>query len=288
MLSVVIIYIDYTVVLPSQQPEYSPKNSLLVALRAVNISMYKLIITAGCSFSESHCWPGALADYIGSDHCEFQHYAVSGQGNELIQKKVTSAVIRALQRFQPEEIAVFVMWSSVDRRGFHISDLGRELIARNSDRRSALQFTDLSGQLVEGSGWYHCQISRMDNHITKTYYNFLHSTASAVHVTLENILLLNLLLERSRIFNRQMVIMSQIIDDLTEFQTSEIAGHLFASIDWTQFDLIGEYDYLKAQADPGQYFTEDQWHPNARGHELWFEQRLLPWLTGHQSHGHDQ
>jgi len=257
-----------------------------VALRAVNICMYKLIITTGCSFSvEEDTWVCDLERYYRAVNpdCEFQHLAVSSQGNELIQKKATRAVLSAVSRYQPEEVALFVMWSTHDRRAFYLPKHTRATIHSQVVDSNPVppQYTDFAGQSQPGSGWYHCHGStRGQNPVADFYYSHMHSLELGVHVTLENMLILALLGRQTGIVCHQMMIMTQIYQQIVTHNQHDLCGHLKSALDWSGFDLVGELDWLRAQPHSDQYFRADGWHPNRRGHGLWFQQRLLPTLTG--------
>jgi hypothetical protein len=253
-----------------------------VALRAVNICMYKLIITSGCSFSENtDTWVCDLERYYRAVNpaCEFQHLAVASQGNELIQKKATRAVLSAVSRFKPEEVALFVMWSTHDRRAFYLPARTRSQITETSTVPQ--QFTDLSSQPRVGAGWYHAHGSTWGrNPVSDFYYSQIHSLDLGVHVTLENMLTLNLLLNQKGVRCYQMMIMTQIYQQILAHSQHDLCGHLYSALDWREFDTVGELDWLRAQPHSDQYFRADGVHPNSVGHELWFQQRLVPRISG--------
>jgi hypothetical protein len=244
--------------------------------------MYKLIITSGCSFSVGEdTWVCDLERYYRAVNpsCEFQHLAVPSQGNELIQKKATRALLSALSRYRPEEIALFVMWSTHDRRGFYLPEYTRsQIVETNTVPR---QFTDLSSTPVAGSGWYHAHGSTFGkNPVSDFYYSSIHSLELGVHTTLENMLTLNLLAGLHGIDTWQMMILTTVYEQILELSQSELCGHLYSAIDWRGFDLVGEHDYLRSLESQTGLFQPCQWHPNRRGHGLWFQQRLLPRITG--------
>jgi hypothetical protein len=255
-----------------------------VALRAVNICMYKLVITSGCSFSENtDTWVCDLERHYRSlnPDCEFQHLAVSSQGNELIQKKATRAVVAAVSRFRPEEIAVFIMWSTHDRRAFYLPEHTRETIHCQVVDSNPVppQYTDFAGQSQSGAGWYHTHGSTWgQNPVADFYYSHMHSLELGVHVTLENMLILALLVRQTGIVCHQMMIMTQIYQQIITHSQHDLCEHLWSALDWSSVDTVGELDWLRAQPSSDQYFRGDGVHPNSVGHELWFQQRLLPGL----------
>jgi hypothetical protein len=250
--------------------------------------MYKLIITSGCSFSSvegGDTWVCDLERYYRAVNpsCEFQHLAVASQGNELVQKKATRAVLSAVSRYRPEEVALFVMWSTHDRRAFYLPEHTRDLVRIPVFDNNPIppQFTDLSGVVQSGSGWVHVHGStRGQNPVADFYYSHMHSLELGVHVTLENMLIVALLVRQTGIACCSMMIMTQIYHSILEQRASNLSGHLYSAMDWSSVDLVGELDYLRSQPDPDQYFMGDGWHPNRQGHSLWFQQRLLPRISG--------
>lgn len=245
--------------------------------------MYRTVITAGCSFSAGvDSWPVFLEQHLSRLHpgCEFQHFGVASQGNELIQKKATRALLSALERYRPEEIAVFVMWSTHDRKSLYLPWTTRETMNVSYWQGAGTkQFTDLQGRVTDPghAGWYHMHGSRADNNpVTEHYYSMIHHFELGVHTTLENMLTFNLLVEKTGVACWQMLIMSAVYEQIQSQSQSELSGHLYRAIDWTRFDLRGEYDYLQSQASPRRYFQPDGWHPNRPGHGQWLRACLLP------------
>ena len=88
----------------------------------------KKIITSGCSFSQTKTttpWPNHLKTYINSidNSVEFIHRGLMGQGNELIQKKSMKAACDLISKgTDSSSIAIFVMWSGIDRKTFYVEN----------------------------------------------------------------------------------------------------------------------------------------------------------------------
>jgi len=77
----------------------------------------KLLITAGCSFSQvpnrDITWPVPLNKAIGG---EVMYLGQGGAGNGIISRKVIYHVTEALKTHKPEELLVGIMWSGCERR----------------------------------------------------------------------------------------------------------------------------------------------------------------------------
>jgi hypothetical protein len=175
------------------------------------------------------------------------------------------------------------MWTTHDRRGFYLPEETRDLIEITVVDNNPIpqQFTDLSGQALSAAGWVHCHGSTAGkNPVSDHYYSYIHSLELGLHTTLENMLLLDLLVRQTGIFCCSMMIMDSVYDLIVQHSQHDLCEHLHSAIDWTKVDLQGEYDYLRSQPSPDQYFRSDGWHPNRQGHSLWFQQRLVPRLTG--------
>jgi hypothetical protein len=258
-----------------------------------------LVITNGCSFSSgTHTWTACVeSHYRGQNpRCEFLHLAVPSQGNELIQKKTLRAVQQAQSRFNPEEIAVFVMWTTHDRKAYYLPETSTarltDLWSLNSEHRWRQQFADLDNRIVpgrsgtgvvelgSGPGWYHMHGSTMNSDIiSKIYYTLVHDLELGVHTTLENQLFLELFLDQAGVQYQPMMISSGIYQDMFELRDHNLVEHLWASISWTKYITEGQSDFLRAQPDSARYFYNDHEQPNSWGNQLWFEPVLLPRIS---------
>ena len=91
--------------------------------------MIKHLITGGCSFSHGPFpqdnWTGKLENNLRelNPNLTREHTGYLSQGQELIQKKVTLAIMDALDKgISSSDILVVVMWSGTYRKAFYIDN----------------------------------------------------------------------------------------------------------------------------------------------------------------------
>ena len=91
--------------------------------------MIKHLITGGCSFSHGPFpqdnWTGKLENHLReiNPNLTTEHTGYLSQGQELIQKKVTLAIMDTLDKgISSSDILVVVMWSGTYRKAFYIDN----------------------------------------------------------------------------------------------------------------------------------------------------------------------
>ncbi len=175
----------------------------------------KLIITTGCSFTDKwtrHAWNFHLQNYMTEyyPNVKFKHVGMSSQGQELIQKKATLAVMEELDNYAPNEIAVIAMWSGTERRSFYIDNKtyidniiniwkdkkiswGYQFFNLHSEaeKRTTIQidesrFTDYN----PNGGWYITSHLADDSDLTKEVILSTETIIGPATVSLENIIFL--------------------------------------------------------------------------------------------------
>lgn len=268
---------------------------------------YRHIITSGCSFSEPtrYSWVDQLESYIKKidPKISFDHRGLSSQGQDLIQKKAAHAIFEALRKgYKPEEIAVFVMWSSIDRKSFYIDnpDMIEDIVQnwKGSIQGWALQFGDFKNksnnlQQVKTSapennnivyynkngGWFITSAHVKDEvSFVKNYFMMGKESISPglVNDNLENILYLQYLCKSKGIKLYQQFFMDNIIEDLRRHKNHEIVQYLYDDLDLNTFisdkSCYGYLEYNEA------HFRTSSRHPNALGHKVWLHEVMLPKL----------
>lgn len=275
----------------------------------------KKVITCGCSFSDStpdgngnlQTWPFQLKNELDEQniHLNYTHRGLPSQGQELIQKKTTLAIIEALKEYGPEEIAVIVMWSGTERKSFYVdnTDLIKH-IADNWNKSKIfwhLQFADLKNELSEKEqikdagpnyfynkkeGWYICAFGRDNNKLTDGYFYANNSNIAAVHISIENIIFLQNFCKAKGIKIFQQFYKSYSYLDIEQNQNHQIVGYLFNELDEkTIISKQGMHDFL-IDHDPVNFLTEPQpgmgkygTHPKNTGAIFYVKNKLIPRLN---------
>jgi len=259
--------------------------------------MIKKIITCGCSFSDYKTvftWPHILEKRLG-DSIEYEHLGLSSQGNDLIQKKLSLAVMESLEKYKPEEILVIPMWSGTERKAFYVNNTVE--IQRIVDTWAPkncwweTQFADLKNYLnspkevrtsngwmanynTEG-GWYICSFSINDDSIGSTFFRITTDRIHAVHETIENIISLQNLCKINGVNLVHQFYMNNVFDDIEEHKTHQLVNYLYKQFDKTlMVDHQSIHGYLNG--DTNFFMSPTDSHPNEVGHTRWVTQVLLP------------
>lgn len=266
----------------------------------------KKIITGGCSFStvgKGNCttWPCVMQDIY--PHISFRHTAFMAQGQELIQKKVSLAVIEELENFENYEIAVLVMWSGTYRKCFYVNNEHfiknlEDTWLKNNRFGIVPQLLDLYNNIPQqeqkthkGSkfnlflnykkGWYSfnpahdTNDSKFVEEYTKTFIDELPSTITSI----ENIIMLQNLCTIKKIKLYHSFYMSETYNDIVIHKDNSNINYLYKQLDKDSIvSTIGIFDYLKSYNDES-YFDLDKIHPSRKGHEKWTKEILIPKLT---------
>lgn len=278
----------------------------------------KKIITCGCSFSDSmYSWNMQLENYFTG--IDFEHLGMGSQGNELIQKKTSLAVIESLEKYKPEEILVLVMWSGTERKTFYINNPETIDEARNNGFRIwGKQLADLknnithkeeiteTGGVVEFNrlgGWFNSNFLYPGINLTKEYFNSTVDIINAVHTTIENIIMLQNICKLHNVKLYQQFYRSYVYEDILNNQHNQIIGYLYKQLDYsTIISTTGIFEYLRdsierkpatnkwehimnfvfkdTSSNSDKYFiSREDVHPNQLGHNRWLTEVIIPRLT---------
>lgn len=269
---------------------------------------YKKIITSGCSFSDPETpftWPLQLENYINRlyPNVKFDHRGLSSQGQELIQKKAIHAAEQALaEGYDPSEIAVFVMWTSNDRKSFYVDNPDFiDMLVENwkkSIQGWQYQLADLANQLPDKKvitskgtgynlipynskgGWLitSCHVAD-DIPMMRDYFmmSLNANSVSAVNISLENIIFLQSYCKAKGIKLYQQYTIPWMYEDFLGHKNHPAVEYLFKQLDMSNF--ISEksmYSFLEGNVECFKGTTHS--HPNGLGHRIWLTEVMLPYL----------
>jgi len=269
---------------------------------------YKKIITCGCSFSDPitpYTWVNLLERNLKRIYPElmFDHRGLSSQGNQLIQKKTTHAIHKALNEgYKPEEICVIVMWSGHERRSFYINnkDTMKQILDHWSKNKAIyqLQFGNLenSGKNIidlgspssdfhipyntEG-GWYMTGGWHNEIPFLKEYLMFCDGIEESIILSLENMVMLQSICKTKNIKLYEQFYMDGVHSCIEDHKDHSECKHLYDLLDKSNYVTTQSmHGYLKSiEVEDTQYFkTKSDPHPNAHGHLIWLSNILLPHL----------
>jgi hypothetical protein len=272
---------------------------------------YKKIITSGCSFSDPvtpFTWPNQLEKHIErlDPTVKFDHRGLSSQGQELIQKKTLHAIHEALEQgYRPEDIAVFVMWSSNDRKSFYVDhgDFVNELVEnwKGSQQGWQLQLGDLKN-FSENPGEVTSKADKINNVIrynkwggwlitsahTIDAVKFVRDyfmmgagepCALSVHTSLENIIMLQHTCKTLGIKLYQQYFMDLTFNDFEKIKDHQIVQYLLKQLDTSTFISPEKSIHGYLLPNPECFKDVRDPHPNGLGHRRWLTEVILPHLV---------
>jgi hypothetical protein len=274
----------------------------------------KHIITSGCSFSDKYTdwtWPHLLEKQVLEidPNVTFDHRGMGHQGQELIQKKVNNAIIDAFEKgLSSEEIAVVVMWSGNDRKTWYITnkDYINDIkdhwghsggdswhvqfcnLKNNKDDVEVLEFNNKHGHYVvqynPNGGWYHSAWNHREPKFINDYImltepvtdrHYDKHNINSLHLALENMVMLQNMCKLHGITFFQQYYMKHTYEDIDSFKDHDIINYLYKQLDNDTKVFPAIHEYVKPL---GLTESEEDVHPNAEGHQVYFNDILLPFL----------
>jgi len=234
----------------------------------------KRIITGGCSFSDRwsiQTWPYRLKELL--PNVSFRHTGMGSQGNDLIQKKISLAVIEELETYAPDELLVLPMWSGTERKAFYVDNplYIKEIVNQWPKRgiSTGLQFCNLlnsnnAEELTEiitkrnndpteyktkynpTGGWYHCNYLMSDSKLTDEYFKSANTIIRYATDSLENIIILQNLCKLKGISIYQSFYRTYVYDDIYQNKDHLNLNYLYKQLDLdTIVSTVGIYEHLR-------------------------------------------
>jgi hypothetical protein len=271
---------------------------------------YKKIITCGCGLSDSarqYTWVNLLEQHVKEINSEvsFDHRGVGGQGQQLIQKKVTHAIWKALSEgYKPEEICVLVMWSGVERRCWYITNEDTINTILNHWKklqvRYDLQFSDLENKYDElaelgdanlpgvyvpynkNGGWLITGGWHKETPFLEEYLMFCKGIEESIIISLENMIMLQSLCKIHNIKLYEQFYLDNVCEYIELYKDHKECKHLYELLDRSNYVNGSQsiHGYLTANdsIDSKFFKSKRNFYPNAHGHNVWFKDILLPHL----------
>lgn len=236
--------------------------------------MIKHLITGGCSFSfgqHINGWTGQITRYLEkfNPNLTYEHTGYLSQGQDLIQKKVTLAVMDAFDKgIKPEEILVLVMWSGTSRKAWYIdnSDIIEKMTKgwKKFQGGMSSQFLDLKNKNLNLGHFFHTSNdSRFDYNpnggwyftvdgsdckldFVQDYYLIDQHTygIGKVHGSLENIIMLQTFLQLHKIKFVHQFFMDRVFMDIENNKDHDLIKYLYTNLDQTCLIKEGMFEHL--------------------------------------------
>lgn len=241
----------------------------------------KLLITAGCSFSQvpnsDVAWPVPLKEYLD---CEVLYLGQGAAGNGIISKKVIYHTLKALEQYNASDILVGIMWSGIDRKEVYLTNniTNYNSINHGPDNDRYRNPLRLSSDIPDSLRHYYIINTHWNDDLTQTYIKHFHDDTGSLIQTLEHILRVQWFLENRKI----KYFMTQYSFDVLPISTSEVyknpdVKHLYDQLDFTNWLPIE--NMYRFACDSGLPFARPpDPHPSTEHHKLMVDTVLIPHL----------
>jgi len=242
--------------------------------------MSKILITSGCSFSETKLqtgsWPAHLYEKLKNHNfTEFKNYAMGSQGNGLISRSIIYGVLHALKTYQPQDILVGVMWSASGRMDYRIKDYDLLSFTDNIDGwvENPTGFVEGAKKhwMILNQSWK-CKEARL-------YYEYFYDYIGAAIYSFEHILRTQQLLKLKNInyFFTNFINENILYDkDLTHPEIE----YLYKEIDQTNYLPVDSEQNWLCKTNAPRHCDDQLIHPSKEEHKLFVDSVIYPYLTG--------
>lgn len=236
--------------------------------------MIKYIITGGCSFSTGYSstgWTGALSRYAKNlnPNITMIHTGFLSQGQELIQKKVTNALIELFDAgVKADEILVVVMWSGTSRKAWYIDSqyIIEQIVSGMPNFHGGMckQFLDFKNEIVgelghfktkngtvfdynKDGGWYftvdgsECKLELVHQHYL---LDAKINGVGKVHGSLENIIMLQNFCDLHNVSLVQQFFMDFVYQDIEKHKEHQIVKYLYKQLNFDNIIKDGMFEYI--------------------------------------------
>lgn len=230
--------------------------------------MNKVLITAGCSFSDTRfgsvTWPTHLNSKLN-----YIHYSLgkSSFGNGIISRTALFYILELMKIHGPENLLVGIMWSGPDRYDFYKADAGHLNPSIDGLIENPTTFNNSEKRwVILNHGW--------ENKYAKHYYGtFYDDTAHRIY-TYEHILRMQWFL---KLHNIKYFMATYTENVLNSDLLNPDIRYLHQEIDFDNFvPAKGEYEWCLANTDIP--FKENDNHPSPEQHKMFTDQVIIPHL----------
>lgn len=259
--------------------------------------MNKILITSGCSFTESvyasegdnqttKTWAYHLGRYLNLNHnYDFINKAIGSQGNGLISRGIMYQVTEELKTRNPKDILVGVMWSGVDRHDYRCEspELSEFVIKKvdNGWMENPTKFIPSADKkwIVMNHHWANPDTNNRINTEAELYYRNFHDTIGSYIYTLEHMLRIQYFLKNFNINYFFTIYQDHVFE--REFINNPEVLYLYKLLDKTQFlPVTSEYTWCVESRTDEEYwiYPHPANHPSSTHHKSFTDQVILPWL----------
>ena len=236
----------------------------------------KLLITSGCSFTDSaDTWPNHLSKKL---YFNLENIALASQGNGLISRKLIYTISQ-IPKSNLNDIIVGIMWSGIDRSERFMEPLKDQFFKPEEEDD---KYNGITSVVPGHRNWRLMMADWVEYSDCKFYYEIFNNKISSEVYTIENILRTQWFLEKHNI----KYFMSTYMDI---FKDKDIINHpdvryLYDMIDFSKFlPINGCFEWVKENY-PKEFREFDKngniidFHPTYLGHKKFTDEVIIPYI----------
>lgn len=240
----------------------------------------KCLITAGCSFSQvpnaDITWPFHLNERLNPE--EVVYLGQGSAGNGIISRRVIYNTIKALEKYQPDEILVGIMWSGYSRREiFSLSELDcYKVLGPYEQNKNPVSVVSNDSYYIMNAYW--------KDSLTTNFMKYAFQYEDSMMISLEHILRTQWFLKNNNI---RYFMSSYYYDSFNEHANDQVDNTLQNNQDLKflreQIDtsywlpITNMYDWAK-NISTFDFARPPDPHPSTEQHKEMVEKVLLPFL----------
>jgi len=259
--------------------------------------MRKVLITSGCSFTESiyswinpgnnvltKTWAFYLGKYLQDFGYDFVNKAMGSQGNGLISRGIVYQVTEELKTKNPEDIIVGVVWSGVDRHDYRCEnpEFADFLINKvhNGWIENPTGFIENKKKwIIMNHHWPTSDLTGKINQEANLYYKNFHDTIGAYIYSMEHMLRVQYFLKALNIKYFFTIYQDHVFEP--KYINHDEVMYLYKLLDKNNFLPVNSLYTWCVESK----IREDLWqfphpgnHPKSPHHQAFTQQIVIPWL----------
>lgn len=257
--------------------------------------MDKVLITSGCSFTESKyineeskatkTWAYQLGKYLSLNYnYRFINKALGSQGNGLISRGVLYQVTEELKTKNSEDILVGVMWSGVDRFDYRCEYPELTEFSINGTHNGWMEnptgFIDkLEKKWIILNQHWTDGIQDKLNKEADLYYRHFHDIIGSYIYSLEHMLRLQYFLKNNNIKYFFTIYQDHVFDP--KYVNHNEVNYLFNLLDKQHFlPVSSEYTWCIERGVDVEHWINPHPHnhPSSTHHKYFTDEIIIPWL----------
>ena len=259
--------------------------------------MTKVLITSGCSFTESKynsdspddrltkSWAWHLGRYLNDFGYKFVNKAMGSQGNGLISRGILYQITEELKTKSPDDLLVGVMWSGTDRHDYRVQnpeyqDFIMDKVYNGWMENPTGFMPDIDKRwIILNHHWANPDDKGRLNKQADLYYRNFHDNISGYIYSLEHMLRLQYFLKCNNIKYFFTIYQDHVFDP-SVISNPEV-NYLYNLLDKSHFlPVTSEYTWCVERKIDREHWIcpHPHNHPSTTHHYYFTHEVVIPWL----------